>query len=154
MIVGLIVVITANLIVLSISTRHHQTSYAPGRLALSLVAPFQAAISRSREYLADSSGARFMGNNEALAGALEKLGAYSGRLPMNANPSTAHMFIVNPLSGKRMMGLFSTHPPLEDRIAKLRGNPPAKHVSDPNGDSRPDRGRDQGREFWDRLSGK
>jgi len=130
-----------------------------GLIVMSILAPvaamlIQAAISRSREYLADSSGARFMGNNEALAGALEKLGAYSGRLPMNANPSTAHMFIVNPLSGKRMMGLFSTHPPLEDRIAKLRGNPPAKHVSDRNGQSRPDKRMDQGREFWDRLSGK
>jgi heat shock protein HtpX len=99
-----------------------------------------------------------MGNNEALASALEKLGKYSGRLPMNANPSTAHMFIVNPLSGQRMMSLFSTHPPLEERIAKLRGIQPVKHVSDHHGKRRVDKGRDngrnQGRQFWKRLSGK
>jgi heat shock protein HtpX len=77
---------------------------------------------------------------------------------MNANPSTAHMFIVNPLSGQRMMSLFSTHPPLEERIATLRGIQPVKHVSDRYGESRPDigmnKGRDQGKQFWDRLSGK
>jgi heat shock protein HtpX len=55
-----------------------------------------------------------------LARALDKLGRYSKKLPMNANPSTAHMFIVNPLSGRSLMSLFSTHPPLEERIARLR----------------------------------
>jgi len=134
-----------------------------GLIAMSILAPvaamlIQTAISRSREYLADSSGARFIGNNEALASALEKLGRYSGRLPMNANPSTAHMFIVNPLSGQKMMSLFSTHPPLEERIAKLRGIQPVKNVSDHHGESRPDKGmnkgRNQGRQFWNRLSGK
>jgi heat shock protein HtpX len=98
-----------------------------GLLAVSLLAPFaamviQMAISRSREYLADATGAQFAGSPEGLARALEKLGAYSGRLPMDANPSTAHMFIVNPLSGRSLMNLFSTHPPLEERIARLRGN--------------------------------
>ncbi|MBW2514742.1 MAG: zinc metalloprotease HtpX [Deltaproteobacteria bacterium] len=98
-----------------------------GLLAVSLLAPFaamviQMAISRSREYLADTTGAQFAGTPEGLARALEKLGAYAGRLPMDANPSTAHMFIVNPLSGRSLMNLFSTHPPLEERIARFRGN--------------------------------
>ena len=97
-----------------------------GLIVMSILAPLaatliQLAISRSREYLADATGARFAGNGAGLANALEKLGAYSGRLPMNANPSTAHMFIVNPLSGRSLMGLFSTHPPIEQRIARLRG---------------------------------
>lgn len=99
-----------------------------GLMVMSVLAPLaaaliQMAISRSREYLADSTGAAFAGNPEGLAGALEKLGAYSRRIPMEANPSTAHMFIVNPLSGKSMMSLFSTHPPLEERIRRLRGAP-------------------------------
>ena len=98
-----------------------------GVLAMSILAPIaamviQMAVSRSREYLADSTGAKFAGHSEGLAGALEKLGAYSQRRPMEANPQTAHMFIVNPLSGKSLMQLFSTHPPLEERITRLRGN--------------------------------
>jgi heat shock protein HtpX len=97
-----------------------------GLIAMSVLAPLaaviiQTAISRSREYMADASGARICGNPEWLASALEKLGYHSGRLPMNANPSTAHMLIVNPLSGRKLTQLFSTHPPLEDRIARLRG---------------------------------
>jgi heat shock protein HtpX len=79
----------------------------------------QMAISRSREYLADATGAGFAGHPEGLARALEKLGQYSKRLPMHANPSTAHMFIVNPLSGRSLMSLFSTHPPLEKRIERM-----------------------------------
>jgi heat shock protein HtpX len=87
-----------------------------GALALSIIAPMaamviQMAISRSREYLADATGARFAGSSEGLAKALEKLGAYSQRRPMNANAATAHMFIVNPLSGRSMQRFFSTHPP-------------------------------------------
>jgi heat shock protein HtpX len=87
-----------------------------GLIAMSIIAPMaamiiQMAISRSREYLADATGASFAGNPEGLATALEKLGAYSKKLPMDANPSTAHMFIVNPLSGRSLMSLFSTHPP-------------------------------------------
>ena len=97
-----------------------------GLIVMSLLAPIaamliQMAISRSREYQADATGAGFTGNPQGLAKALEKLGAYSRRLPMQANPSTAHMFIVNPLSGRSLMRFFSTHPPLEERIARLRG---------------------------------
>jgi heat shock protein HtpX len=80
----------------------------------------QLAISRSREYLADETGARLAHNPENLARALEKLAMASERIPMNANPSTAHMFIVNPLSGKSLANLFSTHPPIEERIRRLR----------------------------------
>ena len=124
-----------------------------GLIIMSILAPIaavliQTAISRSREYMADSSGARFAQNNEGLARALEKLGAYSGKHPMNANPSTAHMFIVNPLSGQKMMSLFSTHPPLNDRIARLRDFQAPKDISGRSG------GMDlnQGKAFWDRLS--
>ena len=128
---------------------------AIGLIAMSLLAPFaamiiQMAISRSREYLADSTGARFAGNPEGLARALEKLGQYSKKIPMNANPSTAHMFIVNPLSGRSLMSLFSTHPPLEERIARLRGFPTPASPEVKGGDSREARAR----AFWDRLSGK
>jgi heat shock protein HtpX len=96
-----------------------------GLLVMAIIAPLaamiiQMAISRSREYLADATGAAFAGHPEGLARALEKLGQYSKRLPMHANPSTAHMFIVNPLSGRSLMSLFSTHPPLEKRIERLR----------------------------------
>jgi len=80
----------------------------------------QLAISRSREYLADETGAHLAHNSEPLARALEKLAAASERVPMNANPSTAHMFIVNPLSGRSLANLFSTHPPIEERIRRLR----------------------------------
>jgi heat shock protein HtpX len=79
----------------------------------------QLAISRTREYGADTSGAKLTGNPMSLANALRKLETYSTRRPMQANPATAHMFIVNPLSGKNLMKLFSTHPPLEDRIERL-----------------------------------
>jgi heat shock protein HtpX len=80
----------------------------------------QLAISRSREYQADATGAAIAHSSHGLASALAKLGAYSQRIPMNANPSTAHMFIVNPLSGGSIMNLLSTHPPLEKRIERLR----------------------------------
>lgn len=80
----------------------------------------QLAISRSREYLADDSGARLCGNPLYLAGALRKLTAGVARNPMNdANPSTAPLFIVNPFSGGGVMALFSTHPPIEERIRRL-----------------------------------
>ncbi|PYQ08039.1 MAG: protease HtpX [Acidobacteria bacterium] len=90
-----------------------------------LLAPFMAmliqlAVSRSREYEADASGARLAGHPEGLAGALRKLQAAAERIPMrNAEPATAHLFIVNPLSGRSLAGLFSTHPPLEKRIERL-----------------------------------
>jgi heat shock protein HtpX len=96
-----------------------------GSLAMAIIAPIaamliQMAVSRSREYLADESGAGICGRPLALAGALRKLQSASQAVPMlNARPATAHMFIVNPLTGAGMMSLFSTHPPMEERIARL-----------------------------------
>lgn len=126
-----------------------------GLILMSIIAPFaamiiQMAISRSREYLADATGAGIAGHPKGLADALEKLGAYSGRLPMQANPQTAHMFIVNPLSGKSLMSLFSTHPPLAERIARLRGRPPAGSM--PEAGPRDSGMVEKGRAFWDNLS--
>ena len=95
-------------------------------LLLAIVAPIaamliQMGISRSREYLADETGAHLAGNPLHLASALEKLAAYSGQAPMQAgNEATAHLFIVNPFSGRGMASLFSTHPPTEDRVRRLR----------------------------------
>jgi heat shock protein HtpX len=79
----------------------------------------QMAVSRSREYQADAAGAKLTRNPHALASALAKLGQATRIVPMDANPATAHLFIVNPLSGRSLMNLFATHPPLEDRIARL-----------------------------------
>jgi heat shock protein HtpX len=80
----------------------------------------QLAVSRSREYGADASGARLVGHPEGLANALRKLDQASQRIPMHrADPATAHLFIVSPLSGRSLAGLFSTHPPLEKRIERL-----------------------------------
>ncbi len=95
-------------------------------LAMMIVAPIaamliQLAISRSREYAADSGGAGIAGNPHYLASALKKLHLASQKIPLNAQPATAHMFIVNPLSGRGMAKLFSTHPPMEERIARLEG---------------------------------
>ena len=95
-----------------------------GAILMIILAPIaamliQMAISRSREYQADASGARLCGNPRALANALRKLQMGTVRAPMDANPATAHMFIVNPLRGGGMMSMFSTHPPMEDRIARL-----------------------------------
>jgi heat shock protein HtpX len=97
-----------------------------GLLLMMFLAPIaalliQMAISRNGEYKADATAAQITGSPYGLAHALEKLGKATQRLPMRANPSTAHMFIVNPLSGRSMMKLFSTHPPLEERIRKLLG---------------------------------
>ena len=83
----------------------------------------QLAVSRSREYQADASGAHYTGNPYALASALQKLDAYSHRLPMAASPSTAHLFIVQPLLGMNFGNLFSTHPPIAKRIERLTGRP-------------------------------
>jgi heat shock protein HtpX len=80
----------------------------------------QMAVSRSREYQADATGASIAGKPWGLAKALEKLQMAQEVAPMDASPATAHLFIVNPLSGRSLMNLFSTHPPLEDRIARLR----------------------------------
>jgi heat shock protein HtpX len=80
----------------------------------------QLAVSRAREYQADATGARLAGRTWGLSKALEKLQIASQVAPMQANPATAHLFIVNPLSGQALMQLFSTHPPIEERIARLR----------------------------------
>jgi len=96
-----------------------------GLLAMTILAPLaatliQLAISRSREYQADASGAELLHNGEPLARALEKLETAAERVPLQANPQTAHLFIVNPLTGRSFANLFSTHPPLEERIRRLR----------------------------------
>lgn len=93
-------------------------------LIMMIVAPIaamliQMAISRSREYLADEGGASLHGNPMALANALRKLHQGSQIMPMHANPATSHMLIVSPFRGGSMMKLFSTHPPIEERIARL-----------------------------------
>jgi len=93
-------------------------------IAMLILAPIaaaliQMAISRSREYQADESGAHLCGNPMWLASALRKLEAGSQRIPMDATPTTAHLFIVNPLHGGGFSSLFSTHPPMEARIARL-----------------------------------
>ncbi len=97
-----------------------------GLILMSILAPLgamliQMAISRSREYLADETGARLAGNPRSLATALEKLASASKRIPMQeAKPATAHMFIVNPLSGGGFSTWFSTHPPMEECVSRLR----------------------------------
>lgn len=93
-------------------------------LVMMIVAPIaamlvQMAISRSREYGADEKGAKICGNPLYLANALKKLHMASKRIPMDANPATSHMFIVNPFAGGGLAKLFSTHPPIEERIARL-----------------------------------
>ena len=87
----------------------------------------QLAVSRSREYQADASGAHYTGNPYALASALQKLDAYSRRLPLQATPSTAHLFIIQPflgMSAGMFANLFQTHPPIAKRIERLTGRPP------------------------------
>jgi len=91
-------------------------------IAASLI---QLAVSRSREYQADATGAHFTGNPYALASALQKIDAYSRRIPMQATPSTAHLFIMQPFLGGMSFGnLFSTHPPIAKRIERLTGRAP------------------------------
>jgi heat shock protein HtpX len=94
-------------------------------IMLAVLAPIaamlvQVAVSRAREYQADASGARFAGRTAGLVNALRKLQMANQVAPMDATPATAHLFIVNPLSGQSLMKLFSTHPPLEERIARLQ----------------------------------
>jgi heat shock protein HtpX len=106
----------------------HDDDDSPNPIAMILmavVAPIaamlvQLAVSRSREFQADATGARLAGRTWGLSKALEKLEMAAHQVPMQANPATAHMFIVNPLSGQSLMRLFSTHPPIEERIARLR----------------------------------
>jgi heat shock protein HtpX len=126
-----------------------------GMLVMAILAPIaamliQMAISRSREYLADETGAHFAGQPRGLANALYKLGVYSHKIPMEASPQTAHMFIVNPLSGRSLMNLFSTHPPIEERIARLRGQNGLNPVDGPVNQNQ---GRQSAEERWRRLSG-
>jgi heat shock protein HtpX len=78
------------------------------------------AISRSREFQADATGARMTRDPEALASALRKIAGVSEELPMPANPQTAHLFIINPLKGMSLQRLFSTHPPLAERVERLQ----------------------------------
>jgi len=97
-------------------------------LIMLILAPIAATIiqlwvSRTREYQADASGAHYTGNPYALASALSKLDAYSRRLPLQATPSTAHLFIIQPLLGMNFGSLFSTHPPIAKRIERLTGRP-------------------------------
>jgi len=100
-----------------------------GLLVVAIVMPVaaglvRAAISRTREYQADATGARTSGNGHALASALEKLEMGVQNRPMKVAEGASHLFIVNPLSGKSMAGLFSTHPPVAERVRRLRGLPP------------------------------
>ena len=80
----------------------------------------QMAISRTREFEADAMGARIAGDPLALASALERLQEGVARRPMQTNPATAHLYIVNPLAGQSFTNLFSTHPPIAERVARLR----------------------------------
>ena len=96
-----------------------------GLLLMAIVAPLgamlvQMAVSRSREYLADETGAKVCGKPLSLARALEKISGASRQVPMNATPATAHMFIVSPLTGGGILSLFSTHPPVGKRVERLR----------------------------------
>jgi heat shock protein HtpX len=99
-----------------------------GALLMLILAPIAATliqlwVSRTREYDADATGAHFTGNPYALASALAKLDAYSRRLPLQATPSTAHLFIIQPFLGMNFSSLFSTHPPIAKRIERLTGRP-------------------------------
>jgi heat shock protein HtpX len=105
-------------------SRDDEGSNPLAALIMIIVAPIaamliQMAISRSREYDADEGGAKISGDPMALANALRRLEAAKDEIPMKATPATAHMFIINPLSGKSLMNMFSTHPPIEDRIKRL-----------------------------------
>ncbi len=98
-----------------------------GLLAMSMLAPLaagilQMALSRSREFEADRSGAKLLGDGESLARALQKIDAYAHRVPMDVNQAQAQAYIINPLSGRKVQfaSLFRTHPPTEDRVARLR----------------------------------
>jgi heat shock protein HtpX len=103
----------------------HRGGNPIGLLLMMILAPIaalliQMAISRSREYAADERGAKLAGHPGGLASALQKLQAGSKRRPLAANPATAHLFIVKPFSGQSLMELFSTHPPTEKRVERLR----------------------------------
>lgn len=106
-------------------SRDRRDSGGLGELLMLILAPIaavliQLAISRAREFAADEGGSRISGRPLSLANALQKLERASERIPMNASPSTAHMFIVNPLRGGGVLKLFSTHPPIAERIERLQ----------------------------------
>ena len=106
------------------SSDHEEGSHPVAGIAAMIIAPLaammiQMAISRSREFLADEGGAQMAGTPLSLASALKKLHRRAEEIPMEASPSTAHLFIVNPLFGGGLMKLFSTHPPMEERVARL-----------------------------------
>ncbi|ABO48967.1 Heat shock protein, Metallo peptidase, MEROPS family M48B [Desulforamulus reducens MI-1] len=97
-----------------------------GGLIMAFIAPIaamviQMAISRSREYMADATGAKIAGSPDGLSNALLKLESAAHRIPMGVSPATSHLFIVNPLSGESLARLFSTHPPIQDRVNRLHG---------------------------------
>ena len=97
-----------------------------GGLIMAIIFPIaamiiQMAISRSREYMADATGAQIAGSPDGLANALLKLESAAHRVPMNVSPATSHLFIINPLSGASLTRMFSTHPPIEERVQRLRG---------------------------------
>jgi heat shock protein HtpX len=105
--------------------RDHDDEGGPGALVFAIVAPIaaslvQLAISRSREYVADAAAARMTGDPAALASALETLGRAAARVPARVQPATASLYIVNPLVGAGLLSLFSTHPPMASRVARLR----------------------------------
>lgn len=89
----------------------------------------QMAISRTREFSADATAAKYTGRPQGLISALEKLESWSKRIPMDASPATAHMFIIKPFTGESLMRLFSTHPSTEERIARLRALAPSANVA-------------------------
>jgi len=96
-----------------------------GSLLMMILAPIaalliQMAISRTREFDADKASAQYTGNPQKLVSALHKLAGYSKRIPMDATPATAHLFIIQPFTGRSLLGLFSTHPSTEERIARLQ----------------------------------
>ncbi len=106
------------------SSRDRDKAEVVGALLMAIIAPIiatiiQLAISRTREFMADETGAKITHKPLALANALRKLEYAVRQIPMDANPATSHMFIVNPLSGRTIIKLFSTHPPTEERIRRL-----------------------------------
>jgi len=108
----------------SLRDRDDEGGGALGGLFMMILAPIAALliqmwVSRTREYQADASGAQIMGDPHALATALQKLDNYAKQIPMEASPNTAHMFIVHPFSGSSLLNLFSTHPPIPERINRL-----------------------------------
>jgi heat shock protein HtpX len=126
---GAIMMLARLAIFIPMGSRDGRGGGALGLLLTLILAPIaalliQMAISRSREYAADATGASIAGNPYGLANALKKLQEGNRRVPMDANPATSHMFIMRPLSGRSMMSLFSTHPPTEKRIERLMGRRP------------------------------